>query len=249
MSDFNRDYPRPVTAGAADMAVDAGLRAFMLGVYNKVGLGLLISAALAYVTSSVAPVRDLLFVVNPDGRLVGMTILGLIVAFSPLAVLLIGRLAFKQSPRSSGIVYWLVVALFGASLGDIALIYQVSSIFMTFLITAAAFGGLSLVGYTTKRDLTAFGSFLIVGLFGLIIASVANIFLHSSALAFAVNIVGVLIFAGLIAFDTQRLKMTYYQMGGDQAAMGVATNYGALSLYLDFLNLFLFLLRLMGGRR
>ncbi|HZC16961.1 MAG TPA: Bax inhibitor-1/YccA family protein, partial [Caulobacteraceae bacterium] len=188
MSDFNRDYPRPATAGPADMAVDAGLRAFMLGVYNKVGLGLLISAALAYVTSSVAPVRDLLFVVNADGRLVGMTILGMIVAFSPLAVLLIGRLAFKQSPRSSGIVYWLVVALFGASLGDIALLYQVDSIFTTFLITAAAFGGLSLVGYTTKRDLTAFGSFLIVGLIGLIIASLVNLFLHSSALAFAVNI-------------------------------------------------------------
>jgi len=249
MSDFNRDYPRPATAGAADMAVDAGLRAFMLGVYNKVGLGLLISAALAYVTSTVAPVRDLLFQVSADGRFVGMTLLGMIVAFSPLAVLLVGRLAFKQSPRSSGIVYWTVVALFGASLGDIALIYRVDSIFETFLITAVAFGSLSLVGYTTKKDLTAFGSFLIVGLVGLIIASVLNMFVHSSALAFVVNIIGVLIFAGLIAFDTQRLKMTYYQMGGDQAAMGVATNYGALSLYLDFLNLFLFLLRLMGGRR
>jgi FtsH-binding integral membrane protein len=249
MSDFNRDYPRPVTAGAADMAVDAGLRAFMLGVYNKVGLGLLLSAALAYVTSTVAPVRDLLFQVSADGRFVGMTLLGMIVAFSPIAVLLIGRMAFKQNPRTSGIVYWAVVALFGASLGDIALIYRIDSIFMTFLITAAAFGSLSLVGYTTKKDLTAFGSFLIVGLVGLIIASVVNIFLASSALAFAVNIIGVLIFAGLIAFDTQRLKMTYYQLGGDQAAMGVATNYGALSLYLDFLNLFLFLLRLMGGRR
>ena len=249
MSDFNRDYPRPATAGPADMAVDAGLRAFMLGVYNKVGLGLLISAALAYVTSTVAPVRDLLFQVSADGRFVGMTLLGMIVAFSPIAVLLIGRMAFKQSPRSSGIVYWTVVALFGASLGDIALIYRVDSIFMTFLITAAAFGSLSLVGYTTKKDLSAFGSFLIVGLVGLIIASVVNMFLVSSALAFVVNIVGVLIFAGLIAFDTQRLKMTYYQLGGDQSAMGVATNYGALSLYLDFLNLFLFLLRLVGGRR
>ena len=249
MSDFNRDYPRPATAGAADMAVDAGLRAFMLGVYNKVGLGLLISAALAYVTSSVAPVRDLLFQVSADGRFVGMTLLGMIVAFSPIAVLLIGRLAFKQSPRSSGVVYWAVVALFGASLGDIALIYRIDSIFETFLITAAAFGSLSLVGYTTKKDLTAFGSFLIVGLVGLIIASVVNMFLASSTLAFVVNIIGVLIFAGLIAFDTQRLKMTYYQLGGNQAAMGVATNYGALSLYLDFLTLFLFLLRLMGGRR
>jgi FtsH-binding integral membrane protein len=249
MSDFNRDYPRPATAGPADMAVDAGLRAFMLGVYNKVGLGLLISAALAYVTSSVAPVRDLLFVVNADGRLVGMTILGMIVAFSPLAVLLIGRLAFKQSPRSSGIVYWLVVALFGASLGDIALLYQVDSIFTTFLITAAAFGGLSLVGYTTKRDLTGMGSFLIMGVWGLILASLVNMFLHSGTMGFVISALGVMIFAGLIAYDTQRLKMTYYQLGGDQAAMGVATNYGALSLYLDFLNLFLFLLRLMGGRR
>jgi hypothetical protein len=250
MSDFNRDYPRPApAAGAADMAVDAGLRAFMLGVYNKVGLGLLLSAALAFITSQYPPVRDLLFRVTDDGHLAGITLLGMIVAFSPIAVLLVGRMAFKQSPRSSGVVYWTVVALFGASLGDIALLYQVDSIFMTFIITAAAFGSLSLFGYTTKRDLTAFGSFLIVGLVGLIIASVVNMFLNSGPLFFIVNVVGVLIFAGLIAFDTQRLKMTYYQLGGDEAAMGVATNYGALSLYLDFLNLFLFLLRLVGGRR
>jgi FtsH-binding integral membrane protein len=177
------------------------------------------------------------------------TLLGLIVAIAPLPVLLLGRFAFKQSPRSSGIVYWSVTALFGASLGVLALLYTGASIFMTFLITAASFGALSLIGYTTKRDLTGFGSFLIVGLFGLIIASVVNMFLVSSALYFAINVIGVLIFAGLIAFDTQRLKLTYYQLGGDQAAMGVATNYGALSLYLDFLNLFLFLLRLMGSRR
>jgi FtsH-binding integral membrane protein len=251
MSDFNRDYPRPAPAGAADMAVDAGLRAFMLGVYNKVGLGLLISAALAYVTSSVPAVRDLMFqqVMTPRGMAETYTLLGLIVAIAPLPVLLLGRFAFKQSPRSSGIVYWSVTVLFGASLGVMALIYTGASIFMTFLITAASFGALSLVGYTTKRDLTGFGSFLIVGLFGLIIASIVNMFLLSSALYFAINVIGVLIFAGLIAFDTQRLKLTYYQLGGDQAAMGVATNYGALSLYLDFLNLFLFLLRLMGARR
>ena len=251
MSDFNRDYPRPAQAGAADMAVDAGLRAFMLGVYNKVGLGLLISAALAYVTSSVPAVRDLMFqqVMTPRGMAETYTLLGLIVAIAPLPVLLLGRFAFRQSPRSSGIVYWSVTVLFGASLGVMALIYTGASIFMTFLITAASFGALSLIGYTTKRDLSAFGSFLIVGLFGLIIASIINMFVLSSALYFAINVIGVLIFAGLIAFDTQRLKLTYYQLGGDQAAMGVATNYGALSLYLDFLNLFLFLLRLMGARR
>jgi hypothetical protein len=249
MSDYNRGYPRTASAGAADMAVDAGLRAFMLGVYNKMGLGLLVTAALAFVTSNYAPARDLLFRVSLDGRLVGLTLLGMIVAFSPIAVLLVGRMAFKQTPRTSGIVYWSIVALFGASLGEVALIYSVNSIFLTFLITATAFGGLSLVGYTTKKDLSGFGSFLIMGLFGIIAASIVNMFLHLAALAFAVNIIGVLIFAGLIAFDTQRLKMTYYQLGGDQAAMGVATNYGALSLYLDFLNLFMFLLQLMGGGR
>jgi FtsH-binding integral membrane protein len=249
MSDFNRGFPRAASAGTADMAVDTGLRAFMLGVYNKMALGLLLSAALAYVTSQVAPVRDLLFRVTEDGTLVGFTLLGMIVALSPIAVLLVGQFAVRQTPRSSGIVYWLVVALFGASLGDIALIYRLDSIFETFLITATAFGGLSLIGYTTKKDLTGFGSFLIMGLFGLVIASVVNMFLHSGALDFAVSVLGVLIFAGLTAFDTQRLKMTYYQLGGDQAAMGVATNYGALSLYLDFLNLFLFLLRIFGGRR
>jgi hypothetical protein len=247
MSDFNRGYPRPASAGTADMAVDAGLRAFMLGVYNKVGAGLIVSAALAYVTSQVPPVRDLMFRVTADGALAGLTLLGLIVALSPIAVLLIGQFAVKQSPRSSGIVYWAVVALFGASLGEYALLYQVQTLFVTFLVTATAFGGLSLFGYATKRDLTAFGSFLLVGLIGLIVASVVNMFLHSGALAFAVNVIGVLIFAGLIAFDTQRLKMTYYRLGGDHSAMGVATNYGALSLYLDFLNLFLFLLRIFGG--
>ena len=248
MSDFNRGYPR-TAAAPADMAVDAGLRAFMLGIYNKMALGLLVSAALAFVTSNYAPVRDLMFRVTADGRFAGFTLLGMIVAFSPIAVLMIGQMAFRQSPRSTGIVYWSVVALFGASLGDLALIYRVDSIFMTFLITATAFGALSLVGYTTKRDLTGFGSFLIMGLIGVIIASVVNMFLHLAALAFVVNILGVLIFAGLTAFDTQRLKLTYYQLGGDQAAMGVATNYGALSLYLDFLNLFTLLLQLTGNRR
>jgi FtsH-binding integral membrane protein len=249
MSDFNRGYPRTASAGSADMAVDAGLRAFMLGVYNKMALGLLVSAALAFVTSNYPPVRDILFRVTVDGRFAGFTLIGMIIAFSPIAVLLIGQNAFRQSARSTGVIYWSVVALFGASLGDLALIYRVDSIFMTFLITSAAFGALSLVGYTTRKDLTGFGSFLIMGLFGIIIASVVNMFLHLAALAFVVNILGVLIFAGLVAFDTQRLKMTYYHLGGDAGAMSVATNYGALSLYLDFLNLFTLLLQLTGNRR
>ncbi len=137
----------------------------------------------------------------------------------------------------------------GASLGVLALVYTGASLATTFLVTAAAFGGLSLFGYATKRDLTGFGSFLIVGLIGLIIAMVVNIFLQNSMMAFIINVLGVFIFAGLIAYDTQRLKMTYYQLGGDQAAMGVATNYGALSLYINFINLFQFLLAIFGSRR
>jgi FtsH-binding integral membrane protein len=249
MSDFNRGYPRTtVPASAADMAVDAGLRAFMLGIYNKMALGLVLSAVLAFVTSQVEPVRDLMFR-TVEGSLVGYTPLGLIVAFAPIGILLLGQFAVRQSPRSSGIVYWAVVALLGASLGNIALLYRVDSIFAMFLVTACAFGGLSLFGYVTKRDLTGFGSFLIIGLIGIIVASLVNLFLHSGALAFAVNVIGVLVFAGLTAYDTQRLKLTYYRLGGDSTSLAVATNYGALSLYLNFLNLFLFLLRMFGGRR
>ena len=164
-------------------------------------------------------------------------------------MLLIGQFAVKQSPRSSGIVYWLTVCLFGASLGLIGLIYTQMSIFTTFLITAVAFGSLSLAGYTTKRDISGWGGFLIMGVVGIIVASVVNMFMQSGVLYFAINVIGVLIFAGLTAYDTQRLKLTYHQLGGNEAALGVATNYGALSLYLDFLNMFLFLLRLFGSRR
>ncbi len=234
----------------ADMSIDVGLRAFMLGVYNKLALGLLISAALAYLTSAYAPARDLFYVVNDNGRLVGFTLLGTVLRFAPLVIIL-GSMFVMRSPtaRSSGILYWAIVATLGASLGIWGLIYTGSSIATTFLITATAFGGLSLVGYTTKRDLTGFGSFLIMALIGLVIASVVNMFLHMAMMSFIISILGVLIFSGLIAYDTQRLKMTYYQLGGDQASMRVATNYGALSLYLDFINLFQFLLALTGGRR
>jgi FtsH-binding integral membrane protein len=248
MSDFNRGYARSIPADRADMSVDAGLRSFMLGVYNKMALGLVLSAVLAWVTSSFPPVRDMLFVVA-NGR-VGYSILGMVVAFAPLAVLLFSGFAMKnQTPRTASITYWTVVSLIGASMGVLALRYTGQSIASTFLITATAFGALSLFGYTTKKDLTGFGSFLIMGVWGLLIAGIVNIFLQSSVIAFAVSALGVLIFAGLTAYDTQRLKMTYYEIGGNEAAMGVATSYGALSLYLDFINMFQFLLALFGDRR
>ncbi len=250
MSDYDRGFPRSVRAGAADMAVDAGLRGFMLGVYNKLALGLLLSAALAWVTSSYPPARDALYVTDPAGRLVGFTVLGTIVRFAPLVMIIGAMFGMKNpSPRSAGFLYWGMVSTIGAGLGVWLLAYTGVSVFMTFLITASAFGALSLVGYTTKKDLTGIGSFLIMGLVGIMIAMVVNMFLHLSSIAFIVNILGVLIFAGLTAYDTQRLKMTYYALGGDKAGMGVATNYGALSLYLDFINLFQFLLQFLGVRR
>lgn len=248
MSDFRNGYTTaPVTA---DMSVDAGLRSFMLGVYNKVALGLLVSAALAWLTGSYPPVRDLMFSVSADGRLAGFTMLGMIVAFSPLVILLGSNFLMKNpSPSAAGGLYWLIVALIGASMGTVVLVYTGASVIQTFLITAAAFGALSLFGYTTKKDLTGIGSFLIMGVIGLIIASVVNIFLQNTMMQMIISIAGVLIFAGLTAYDTQRLKMTYYALGGNQTAMSVATSFGALSLYINFINMFQFLLALFGGRR
>lgn len=249
MSDFNLNTARTVT-GAADMSVDVGLRRFMLGVYNKLALGLVLSAALAYLTGNVQAVQQLLFRVTADGYITGYTGLGWVVSLAPLGILLAsGFLVRNITPRTASAIYWSIVALIGASLGALTFLYTGVSIFTTFLVTASAFGVLSLIGYTTKKDLTGMGSFLIMGVWGLLIASIVNIFLHSAAMAYIVSGVGVLVFSGLIAYDTQRLKMTYYQLGGNEAAMSVATSYGALNLYLDFINLFRFLLMFMGGRR
>ena len=249
MSDFNRGFARPFGTPQADMAVDAGLRSFMLGVYNKMALGLVLSGALAWVTAH-APVANYLYVISPDDHLVGITGLGKLLMWAPVIVLLGATFAMRSvTPRSSGILYWTVVALIGAGLGVDLLVFTGASIATTFFITAAAFGALSLYGYATKRDLSGLGSFLIMGVFGLLIAMVVNLFLHSAVMAFAISVLGVFIFAGLIAFQTQRLKASYYQMGGSAGGLAVATNYGALSLYIDFINLFQFLLAFTGNRR
>ena len=249
MSDFNRGYTGPATAGSSDMAVDAGLRAFMLGVYNKVALGLIVSAGMAYLTGAYEPVKSLMYQTSLDGRF-GYTPLGLLVVCAPLAIILFSNFFMRSiSPRTSGFIYWSIVLLIGASMGTIVMFYTGTSIASTFLITAVAFGSLSLFGYTTKRDLTPMYSFLIIGLVGVIIAIFVSMFMHSEALMFIISIVGVLVFAGLIAYRTQSLKMTYYQLGGDQASLSVATNYGALNLYLAFINMFRFLLLLVGGGR
>lgn len=252
MNDLHQTYQRGgVGARPMDMSVDAGLRAFMLGVYNKLGLGLVLSGALAYVTSTLVP--GLLFqqvMVAPGVTAVGYTPLGMVVAFAPLA-LLFGSMFFMRNPSPAGasFLYWAVVALIGASLGAVGLRYTNESIAQVFFITAAAFFALSFFGYTTKRNLSGIGSFLIMGVVGVIIAMVVNMFLQSPALMFAISVIGVLVFAGLIAYDTQRLKVTYYQLGGDTAGLSVATSYGALSLYINVINLFQFLLMLLGQRQ
>ena len=233
----------------ADMSVDVGLRTFMLGVYNKMALGLLLSAALAWATSHM-PVVQYLFVRDDLGRVVP-TAAGTGLMWAPLAVVLIGGFLMRGvTARNSGIFYWVVVSLLGAGLGVDVLLYTATSIVASFLVTATAFGALSLVGYTTKRDLSGMGSFLIMGLWGAIALSLLNVFLlHLSGLQLIIQFVMLAIFAGLVAFDTQKLKMTYYQVRGDAGSMAAATNFGALKLYLDFINIFQILLSLFGGRR
>lgn len=253
MSDFG-NYS--ATGTRADVATDPGLKKFMVGVYAKVAMGLLVSAILAFVTGSYAPVRDLMFVVSPTGALAGFTPLGLIVSYAPLAVLLFSAFAMRNaSAGAANILYWVVVALIGASMGTLVLMYTGVSIVTTFLITASAFGALSLFGYTTKMNLGPIHSFLIIAAWGLLATILVGAvggamgWFPTGGLFLVVNAVGVLIFAGLIAADTQNLKMTYYELGGNQTALSAATSYGALSLYLDFINLFRFLLYFLGVRR
>ena len=172
-----------------------------------------------------------------------------VIMVSPLAFVLVLSFGINKLKTSTAqMIFWAFAAVMGVSLSSIFLVYTGGSIAQTFFVTSASFASLSLYGYTTKRSLSAMGSFLMMGLFGIIIASVVNIFLASSAMAFAINVIGVLVFAGLVAYDTQRIKHMYDQVSHDSEMMARATIMGALSLYLDFVNLFLFLLSFMGSR-
>ncbi len=228
--------------GATTATVDAGLRSYMLQVYNYMTLGLGVTGVVAFffnrwVMSSPQLIET--FYVGP---------LFWVIALAPLALVLV--LSFGVARLSLGAAqaaFWAFAVAMGLSLSSIFAAYTGESIARVFFITAGTFGAMSLWGYTTKRDLTSMGSFLFMGLIGLIIASVVNIFLASSALAFGISIVGVLVFVGLTAYDTQKIKEMYFE-GDDAATMGKKTIMGALRLYLDFINLFLMLLRLFGSR-
>ena len=241
MADLSNQPIRSRTqAGIGDASIDQGLRAFLLGTYNYMVLGLAITGLAAYGLYSMPQLMVAIYT-NP----IGWPIL----LFAPLAMVFF--LSFRinsLSPATAQLLFFAYSALVGLSLAGIFAIYAHTSIVRVFLITAASFGALSLYGYTTKRDLTALGSFCMMGLFGLILAMVVNFFLGSSALDFAISIVGVLVFAGLTAWDTQNLKSMYYATAGDGTAAARASIMGALRLYLDFLNMFLFLLRLLGNR-
>ncbi len=230
--------PRSGDAVARRESFDAGLRAHMLKIYNYMASGILLTGVIALLTA-----RSGLAATFASGPLMW------IVALSPLAIVF--AMSFGANKFSQGtlqLLFWGFAALMGLSLSTIFLVYTGESIAATFFATAGAFAGLSLFGYTTKKDLSGMGTFLIMGLIGLLIAMVINIFLQSSTLALAVSFLGVLIFAGLTAYDTQRLKREYDYLRGTEFA-GKAVIMGALSLYLDFINMFLFLLRFMGNRQ
>ncbi|TNE35289.1 MAG: Bax inhibitor-1/YccA family protein [Alphaproteobacteria bacterium] len=222
-------------AGAQDRAVlDEGLRSYMLKVYNYMASGLALSGIAAAITA-----------MNPAFyQAVFGTPLQWVVMLAPIGLLL-GM--SRASASTTKVLYWIMVATFGVSIAYIFKVYTAQSVVEVFFITAATFGASSLYGYVTKRDLTGFGSFLFMGLIGIIIASVVNIFLHSAMMNFVVSILGVLIFTGLTAFDTQRLKSQYYH-GYSQEVLEKGAIMGAVSLYLNFLNMFLLLLNLMGNR-
>ena len=231
--------PRAGGDVASRTTFDAGLRKYMLSIYNYMASGILLTGIISMVT----------FSSGLAANFVGGGLLMWIVALSPLAIVL--AMSFGANRFSAGtlqLMFWGYAALMGLSLSTLFFAYTAGSIAVTFFATAGAFAGLSLWGYTTQKDLSGFGSFLIMGVVGLIIASVINIFLQSPALMWAVSFLGVLIFAGLTAYDTQRLKETYAHVRGTPM-QGKVVIMGALSLYLDFINMFLFLLRFLGASR
>tara|TARA_R110000787_G_scaffold10415_9_gene35394 strand:+ start:5630 stop:6364 length:735 start_codon:yes stop_codon:yes gene_type:complete len=235
---FGARTERMTPAQAHDASIDMGLRKYMLGVYNYMTAGVAITGLTAYLISTQPALMQTLF----------GTGLSWVVMLAPLAFVMVLSFGINRlSASATQLLFWAFAAVMGVSLSTIFVVYTDTSIARVFFITSGAFAALSLYGYTTKRDLTGFGSFLIMGLFGIILASIVNLFLESSALQFMISVLGVLIFAGLTAYDTQRIKSMYYEGDGHEATTKKSVM-GALSLYLDFINMFMMLLYLFGNR-
>ena len=246
MADWNDPRTTGVTpaatVGVPRAARDAGLRSYMLSVYNYMASGVLLTGIIAMLFAPYA--QGVLMA--PGG---GMSLLGWIVTLSPLGFVFAMSFGVNRMSTSTlQILFWAFAAVMGLSMSTLFIVFTGVSIAQTFFATAAAFAGLSLWGYTTKRDLSGFGTFLIMGVVGLLVAMLINLFLQSSAMALAISAIGVLLFAGLTAYDTQRIKSMYFYVQGTEM-MGKTVIMGALSLYLDFINMFQFLLSFMGDRR
>ena len=231
----------------ATAVIDEGLRNHMLRVYNFMTVGLIITALAAFLVLN-TPLIGLFFSVAPSGQVVGLSPLGWIALFAPLALIfMFGSIIARGSAKQAQTAFWVFSAVMGISLSPVLVAYTGASITRVFLITAATFGAMSIYGYTTKKDLTSMGSFLIMGVWGLIIASIVNIFMASPGLYYAISFLAVFIFTGLTAYDTQKIREMYYSSHeGNAAQLAVL---GALALYMDFINLFIALLRFFGDRR
>ncbi len=240
MADYDRQSLNARAGSAA--VIDEGLRAHMLRVYNYMGFGLAITGAVAFFFAQWSMSSEAVF------NAIYLSPLKWLIMLSPLAFVMVLSFGIQRmSFATAQLTFWAFATVMGMSLSSIFLVYTGASIARVFFITAAMFGAMSLYGYTTRRDLTAMGSFLMMGLFGIIIAMVVNIFLQSSALQFGISVLGVLIFVGLTAYDTQKIKEMYEELDGSEV-MGKKAIMGALNLYLDFINLFLMLLRMFGNR-
>jgi hypothetical protein len=248
MADYDNRAVRGQTA-ATDL-IDTGLRSYMLRVYNYMLVGLVLTGATAYAVAEIPSIRELFYAINPDTMRMGLTPLGWVALIAPLAlVFFISFRITKMSLTTAQTTFWAYAGINGIALAPIVLAYAGADVAQAFFVTAATFGAMSLYGYTTQRDLTGFGSFLFMGLIGIVIAMIVQFFLQSAVMNFVISVIGVLVFTGLTAYDTQWIKNAY-AAGDDTATAGKKAIYGALKLYLDFINLFLFVLRLMGnGRR
>jgi len=248
MAQLDNRYAQSPTAVRAGVAVDEGLRAYMLGVYNYMAAGVALTGVAAYLTNQLA--GGSLETLTPLGQALYLSPLKYVIAFAPLAFVLIASFRMQSmTVAGAQLMFWTFAAIMGVSISWIFLAFAGQSIVQVFFITAASFGALSLWGYTTKRDISGWGSFLFMGVVGLIIAMAVNLFLQSSGLQFAISVIGVLVFAGLTAYDTQRIKDGYLMVRGNAELVAKSAIMGALNLYLDFINMFLFLLQLFGNSR
>ena len=266
MADIDQSrYAHAGPVAHTDATVDEGLRAYMLRVYNYMAVGIALTGVVAYLlftmtvtgdpsaaarsaTGQALALRSGSYL-TPLGYSLFVSPLKYVVMLAPLGfVLLFAGVVYRVSVGTAQMLFWAFAALMGVSLSSIFLVYTGQSITQVFFVTAAAFGALSLYGYTTKKDLSGWGTFLFMGVIGIVLASIVNLFIGSDALRFAISVIGVLVFAGLTAYDTQQIKDNYYAVMGDAVAMSKSAIMGALNLYLDFINMFISLLQLFGNR-